>query len=284
MAISQNHLNKNRDADPKKVYLLFDAGGTVVFPNQDLIIRKASDNAIPLTAWQLYEGYYHLIHQLDANAAVQGSFPDNPWPRGYTYALFQTLGLLAEEIEPLKREKVEALAREIETQHRQERSLWTFTFPWVEETLAKLEKLGYRMSILTNSDGRAKKLLRELELDRFFEKIFDSSDLKIEKPDPAIFKHALTELKLNPEEVIYIGDIHEVDIKGAEQAGLCSIHIDPLRICKQGHTSAHLQDLRRLPEYLNNPQEEKHPKKFANNLSSRQPQSDLQPFLVPHSF
>ena len=53
-----------------------------------------------------------------------------------------------------------------------------------------------------------------------FEKIFDSQKIGIEKPDPEIFQEVLKELELSPSQVIYIGDYYEVDVKGANRAGI----------------------------------------------------------------
>ena len=46
------------------------------------------------------------------------------------------------------------------------------------------------------------------------------------KPDPEIFRRALTRMGLRPEQALYAGDIPEVDILGARAAGMEAVLID----------------------------------------------------------
>ena len=232
---------RNRAGKPQpKPYLLFDAGGTLVFPDQPFLIQKAWEHGIELTHEQLFSGYYQLIYNLDLETRKRGSFPREPWPQGYAHALFETLGMA--------NAATRALARSTNACHRQ-RNLWTFTFDWVPETLACLAEQGYRMSVISNSDGRTAEVFRDLGLVYYFESIFDSKILGIEKPDPAIFEWALRELNLQPSEVLYIGDIFEVDVRGANGAGLGGLHLDPLGLYV-GWPGVHLTTVRDLPDWL----------------------------------
>lgn len=235
---------------PEKPYLLLDAGGTVVFPNQDILIQLAKENKINLTHSQLYRGYYELIYRFD----TEPEYAANPWPEGYTQALLDLLGVW--------KPKSRILALAADDLHG-EKSLWTFTFPWVYETLSRLFDEGYRMSILSNSDGRAKQIFEELKLTQYFEHIFDSDDLGCEKPDPRIFNTVRKELDLHPSEVLYIGDIYRVDVLGANQARIGGIHIDPLRLYRN-FPGIHLDDIRLLESWLSI--YIKHPKEFTAEL------------------
>jgi putative hydrolase of the HAD superfamily len=249
-------------------YLILDAGGTVVFPNETIIIRQAKKYGIELTHEQLYRGYYQLIHQLDQSAIDRGYFTDL-WPKGYAFELFETLGILNPE--------THTLAEAITEEHLR-RNLWTFTYDWVCSALLRLKSMGYRMSILSNSDGRTARVFHELKLDSVFEAVFDSKVLGVEKPDPAIFYLILDELGLKPFEAFYIGDIYNVDVKGANQAGVGAIHIDPLKLYSNW-LGVHLQDIRWLPAWLIQYQKaprsfDLHP--FTRILSNTQP---ISPFL-----
>jgi phosphoglycolate phosphatase-like HAD superfamily hydrolase len=129
--------------------------------------------------------------------------------------------------------------------------LWTFTFKWVREALSCLATQGYRMSVISNSDGRTAQVFCDLRLAHYFEHIFDSKTLGVEKPDPAIFEVALNKLNVAPADVLYIGDIFYVDVLGANQAGLGGLHLDPLRLYR-GWPGVHLRDVRDLPGWLGN--------------------------------
>jgi len=156
------------------------------------------------------------------------------------YALFETLGLV--------NTASQAVARVASKRHRQ-KNLWTFTFSWIRETLSHLAAQGYRMSVISNSDGRTVKVFDDLNLARHFEHIFDSTLLGTEKPDPTIFKLVLRKLNLQPADVLYVGDIFEVDVYGANQAGVGALHLDPLDLYA-GWPGVHLPDVRHLPEWL----------------------------------
>ncbi len=66
-------------------------------------------------------------------------------------------------------------------------------------------------------------------LGEHFEVVVDSKLAGVEKPDPRIFSFAIEALGLRPDEVLYIGDIYEVDVVGAEAAGLHAALVDPER-------------------------------------------------------
>lgn len=221
-------------------YLLFDAGGTIVFPNVTLMIKKLARHGWHLRPDQLYQGYYQVINRLDRQGDLHRS-ERKFWPKGIAYELFNEMGV----IDP----NTSLLAAEIQQQHKLSKNLWTFTYPWVSETLSKLRKQGYSMSILFNSDGRARQVIREVKLLPFFEDVFDSHSLKLSKPDPRVFAKVLDTLNLNPADVLYIGDIYEVDIKGANSAGIGAVHIDPLETYSD-KPGIHIQDIRDLPDWL----------------------------------
>jgi putative hydrolase of the HAD superfamily len=225
-----------------KPYLLFDAGGTIVYPDPNFLIRETRKRGIELTHNQLYEGYYKLIYSLDCQArnCPDHSFPA-PWPKGYAYHLFETLNILCPD--------TEAVADIFWTYHLYERNLWAFTFDWVRKTLDQLAKQGYRMSVISNSDTRTEIVLRDVKLAHFFEHIFDSKLLGVDKPDPRIFEIVLDKLNLLPEDALYIGDIYYVDVLGANLAGLGGIHIDPLKLYRTW-PGVHLTDIREMPDWL----------------------------------
>lgn len=230
------------DKSQPKPYLLFDAGGTLVFPDQSFLVRQARTHGIELGEARLFDGYYRLIHALDCQAGKQSGMFPTPWPRGYAYALFETLGMASPA--------TDVVAQAFEDHHCH-KNLWTFTFDWVRKVLSNLAAQGYHMSVISNSDGRTAQVFHDLGLDHYFEYIFDSKILGAEKPDPAIFEAALHELYLSPIDTLYIGDIFHVDVLGANQAGLGGLHLDPLRLYR-GWPGIHLRDVRDLPGWLDN--------------------------------
>lgn len=230
----------------RKPYLLFDAGGTLVFPDQSFLIEQAGSLDISLTHSQLFDGYYRLIYNLDCLARL-GEPPQSPWRHGYVHALLDLLGITGPA--------AETIVAASQARHH-EKSLWAFTFSWVPESLARLVEQGYRMSVVSNSDGRTVELLDEAGVLPYLERVYDSHLLGLEKPDPALFSAALADLGLSAAEALYVGDVFSIDVVGANRAGLGCVHLDPLGLYA-GWPGLHLPDVRRLPgwlvEYMANP-------------------------------
>ena len=68
-------------------------------------------------------------------------------------------------------------------------------------------KTQYKLAILSNDSSRWSRYLREkFDIDRYFDVISVSGDLKIKKPDERIFLHTIEALGVNAEECIYVDD------------------------------------------------------------------------------
>src|ERR1019366_8392919 len=59
-----------------------------------------------------------------------------------------------------------------------------------------------------------------------FANITDSGIVGHEKPYPAIFEAALREMKADPAESLYVGDVYSVDYVGARKAGMQAVLFD----------------------------------------------------------
>jgi FMN phosphatase YigB (HAD superfamily) len=64
----------------------------------------------------------------------------------------------------------------------------------------------------------------------------DSGVLGIEKPDPRIFQAALQALRVAPEEALYVGDLYEVDVLGAQSAGIEAVLVSACSIEELAHS------------------------------------------------
>ena len=49
----------------------------------------------------------------------------------------------------------------------------------------------------------------------------------MEKPHPRIFRLAVQQARVTPDEAVYVGDLYSVDVRGARAAGLDAILLDP---------------------------------------------------------
>jgi putative hydrolase of the HAD superfamily len=100
-------------------------------------------------------------------------------------------------------------------------------FPDVNPVLSKLRERGLKMGIISTAyeqdiDAITQKTGLQKEL---FDVIVGADTLKKTKPDPEVFKYALTKLKVKPQETLFIGDEIDADYRGAENAGIHALLI-----------------------------------------------------------
>jgi putative hydrolase of the HAD superfamily len=100
-------------------------------------------------------------------------------------------------------------------------------FPQTQEILAGL-KTRYRLAVVSDAQSAfAVPELRAVGLADYFAPIIISGDYGYRKPDPRLFQAALTELKVHPEEAIFIGNDRFRDVLGAKHVGMKTILFCP---------------------------------------------------------
>jgi len=80
---------------------------------------------------------------------------------------------------------------------------------------------------VSNSDGTVEAGLEEHGLRRYLHHVVDSAVVGVEKPDAAIFRHALSLAGAAPDRTLHVGDLYAVDVVGARAAGLHAVLVDP---------------------------------------------------------
>jgi putative hydrolase of the HAD superfamily len=82
----------------------------------------------------------------------------------------------------------------------------------------------YRLAIITNGFAETHKArIAPLQLGRFFDHVLMAGDLDMVKPDPAIFRHAMSLLNVGPSESVMVGDRYNRDVTGAQAVGMRAI-------------------------------------------------------------
>ncbi len=82
-----------------------------------------------------------------------------------------------------------------------------------------------KIALFTNSIGHmAQEVLdkRHLNHHRLFDRVFDSSDLHIAKPDAGAYRYVLHKLKAKPHEALMVDD-RPLNIRGAKRVGMYAI-------------------------------------------------------------
>lgn len=79
----------------------------------------------------------------------------------------------------------------------------------------------YRLGVISNGYRDSQRpRLHAAGLAGYFQAVVISGEVGWAKPDPAIFRHALAQLGVTPEESLYVGDSLSHDLRGALNAGL----------------------------------------------------------------
>ncbi|PIZ51430.1 hypothetical protein COY27_03505 [Candidatus Woesearchaeota archaeon CG_4_10_14_0_2_um_filter_33_13] len=99
-------------------------------------------------------------------------------------------------------------------------------YPKVTEMLHQL-KSKYKLILVSNSDCISiERVLDKFELRNLFDNIFLSYKVGLIKTDKNFFKHVLSELGLNVEDCIMVGDSIQSDVMSAKRIGMKAILID----------------------------------------------------------
>ena len=97
------------------------------------------------------------------------------------------------------------------------------------EVVTELKQRGLWLALVSNMMLPGKLACTKLQragILTYFDNITISSDVGFIKPHPEIFRRALTESKLKPDEVVFVGDTYQQDIIGAKRVGLKTVWLN----------------------------------------------------------
>lgn len=99
-------------------------------------------------------------------------------------------------------------------------------YPDTIEFLAFCEAHNIDLAVVSNHDWVLPDVLSYLGIAKYFKAVVTSARVGVRKPHPLIFERALSELSLDSEQVIMIGDSMGDDIAGAKSFGIDAVLID----------------------------------------------------------
>jgi putative hydrolase of the HAD superfamily len=111
-------------------------------------------------------------------------------------------------------------------------------FDDVAPTLTELKKRGLALGLISNIEQDIDETLTRLGLPSWLDIVVTSQDANANKPQPEIFLEALKRADVQPSEALYIGDQYQVDVIGANGAGMTGILLD---------RTDHYQDIKDCP-------------------------------------
>ena len=127
--------------------------------------------------------------------------------------------------------------------------LWTVPIDGAPETVAQLKRRGLALGVVSNAEGRVERDLDAAGYAGAFAAVIDSHVVGVEKPDPEIFRIALTRLQAAPETAIHVGDVPAVDVEGARAAGVFPVLLDRHDLYPEVD-ARRIRSIRELPELL----------------------------------
>ncbi len=95
------------------------------------------------------------------------------------------------------------------------------------EVLKTLSARGYKLGVLSNRYSPVSDVIKHYDLSELISCSCSAGELGAMKPDERIFHLYLQEFGKRNDEIIYVGDNYWVDIKGAQNAKIQPVLIDP---------------------------------------------------------
>jgi putative hydrolase of the HAD superfamily len=117
------------------------------------------------------------------------------------------------DIKHLEELEIKALTRSVET------------YQGVEGMLENFNKNGLKMAIVSNASYVSKFVIQQLPWIKYFEHVIISCDIKMAKPDRAIYQYTLEQMGMKPDECLFIGDGGSMELDGAMGMGIKSVKV-----------------------------------------------------------
>lgn len=194
---------------PELRFIFFDVGNTLLFPNRARMLAPLPAQLHPtLEQWQALE---RRTKEFDGSM-TSGKVDHGFWWMFHTY-LLQGMG------------KPDSVLRDELVENTRQSANWDHILPGTREALDRIHK-KYPIAVISNADGKIAAVLERCGILECFAGITDSGIVGHEKPHPAIFQAALRQMRADPGESLYVGDVYSVDYAGAMNAGMRAVLFD----------------------------------------------------------
>lgn len=197
----------------------FDAGNTLLRINYADVTAHLSGLGIRAAPEAVERAEYQARVKLDPHLAPGASTEDRMVFRLYVGYLLEALGITDEATVSDVYQWVRGYNPPV--------GLWNQADSTAAPLLDRLRAEGYRLGVISNSNGSVRLILEETGLARRLDFILDSAVVGVEKPDPRIFTMALEAAGVPPEKAAYVGDLYSVDVLGSRKVGMTGVLLDP---------------------------------------------------------
>jgi HAD superfamily hydrolase (TIGR01509 family) len=197
--------------------VFLDAGGVLLFPNWTRVSDALAAHGVAVTPAALAAAEPHARRQLDDRQVIGGTTDAS---RGWLF-----FDLILEKAGIAPSPATAAALDELQAYHRAH-NLWELVPDAVRPALNGLRDLGLRLTVVSNANGTLCAHLARIGLDGLVDCVLDSYDMRVEKPDPRLFEMALERSRAARETTIHVGDLYNVDVIGARNAGIRAVLVD----------------------------------------------------------
>ena len=198
--------------------MFLDAGGVLVFPNWQRASEALAAHGVPVDPARLAAAEPIAKKRFDTGERMTGSTDQQ---RSWPY-----FNLVLEQAGVIQTAATDAALSELHAYHAVH-NLWEAVPADVPAALVRFRALGLRLVVISNANGRLHAMFDRVGLSPLLDRVFDSFEEGVEKPDARLFQIACQRTGTDPREAIHVGDIYHVDVVGARNAGIRPVLLDP---------------------------------------------------------
>ena len=225
--------------------IMFDAGGVLwdLQPtHQDLFASALSDNGVQVDSERLRSAMIRAERATDHEYSLLDGADEAQFWLKYDRMVLDMLGADLDHDEFSKHLTAEfrKVARKTDS--------WV-AFEDAVPTLEAASKRDFSIGMVSNATDLARKVLGNLDMERYFDFVVISEEVGVRKPNPEIFRIALEQAGTTAGRSLFLGDKLNTDIIGAARAGLRAILIDRNDVFPDTEF-ARVRNLNSLRQYL----------------------------------
>jgi HAD superfamily hydrolase (TIGR01549 family) len=220
--------------------IFLDAGGVLVWPNWSRVAAALHRHGVAVPPERLAAADPLARLEIDREELIAASTDQR---RGWTY-----FELVLTHAGVALTPQTEAALDGLREYHR-EHNLWETVPDFVVPALQRLRAAGYRLVIVSNSNGTLHRAFARLGLAPLVDMILDSAVEGVEKPDPRFFQLALSRADARPHTTVHVGDLYHVDVAGARAAGVSAVLVDECDV-RSDVDCPRIRSIASLPEWL----------------------------------
>jgi HAD superfamily hydrolase (TIGR01549 family) len=204
--------------------VFFDLGGTLLVMRRDRIIsRILSDEGYPVRPEQVHSAYFK-VEPSWLSVYGERTMSGEETEEAYRQLDAMICRLLFPDQSEKEVDRISGLTRRLWA--TVEKTIPLELYPDVIPALDRLKSEGYMMGLVSNAPPDTLKVIESLGLVKYLPVIVVSGVVGVSKPNPEIFRIALSQAGVEPGEAIHVGDVYEADVLGARSAGIKGLLID----------------------------------------------------------